>query len=573
MKKRISLGAWLRRYWIGILIFCIIVHFFSQFLFLKRMTDKVEKNLQSSITIAESYFEDSLQMVDNFIYDAYSNSTAMPDSNPFYLLGHGNSFEMTMAKSAITAMLKNLDAWSDMVDGALFYTNVNSETVLLEAGSVDTYTVRKDLRNFITQNTSQDFGISLERYMLFESSGKKHMLRVMRLENCYFVVHVSENIVMQTLQTAEYDERSIVFAADEAGNIIFSSSPVDILLKLECEGTYIQMAGREYLQTGYVSPRTDYYFGMLTDKQSITEEMWQFRLAFFGLFLVLVVFIPISIYVIHKKLEQPLSRIAAAMKRIEEGDLEITVDETSSISEFGQLINSFNHMMNRIRELKIENYEVLLDAQKVTMQYLSLQIKPHFYANALNMIYSLAETKDFEKIQHISVAISNYSRYRFHDATELVELKREMEHVRDYMEMQRIRYGSWIKCDEKISEQLWDALIPPFIIQSFVENSMKYAFNTKHGCEIQVRASLDAEDNLVIIIRDNGDGYPKDLLDKDWKKKNEEGHIGLSNVWTRMNLIYEDGANIDLYNDSGAVAVLTIPYIAISSEEVEGAEI
>lgn len=321
------------------------------------------------------------------------------------------------------------------------------------------------------------------------------------------------------------------------------------------------------MQTGYISPRTGYYFGMLTDRRSITEEMWQFRLAFLVLFFVLVVFIPISVFVIHKILEQPLKRIIAAMEQVEEGDLDISVEATSGISEFCRLVDTFNHMINRIRQLKIENYEVLLDAQKVTMQYLALQIKPHFYANALNMIYSLAETRDFEKIQHISVTIGNYSRYMFHDVTELVELKREMGHVRAYMEMQKIRYGNQIKCTETISDRLWDALIPPFIIQSFVENSMKYAFNTKLGCEIQVLALLDdTESNLVLTIRDNGNGYPKDLLDNGWKQKKEEGHIGLSNIWTRMNLIYEDSADIVLYNDSGAVSVLTIPYIAICGE-------
>ena len=221
---------------------------------------------------------------------------------------------------------------------------------------------------------------------------------------------------------------------------------------------------------------------MLTDRQSITEEMWQFRLAFFALFFVLVVFIPISVYVIHKILEQPLSRILSAIKQVEEGELEINSGEISAISEFYQLVDTFNHMINRIRELKIENYEVLLDSQKVTMQYLALQIKPQFYANVLNMIYSLAETKDFENIQRISVTVGNYSRYMFHDVTELVELKREMGHVRAYMEMQKIRYGSQIMCTESIPDRLWDALIPPFIIQSFVENSMKYAFNTKLGC-------------------------------------------------------------------------------------------
>lgn len=62
-------------------------------------------------------------------------------------------------------------------------------------------------------------------------------------------------------------------------------------------------------------------------------------------------------------------------------------------------------------------------------------------------------------------------------------------------------------------------------------------------------------------------------MSRDWKHRREEGHIGLSNVYTRMKLIYEDGVDIRLYNDNGAVTVLTIPCIAIEDEEMNDAEI
>lgn len=568
MKKSISLQAWLRRYWLCLLIFGSIIYFISQAFFLRSLTGKVEKNLQNSIVIAQKYIEDSLEIVDNFIYEAFSNSAALPGSEPLYLLEYGDVLEVSMAKTSITNMLQSLTAWSDMVDGVLFYTVRNGETVLLDAGNEENYGVRSAQKK--SAKELFEHPDTLQRYMIFQSGGRNYMTRIMALENCYFMVDVSGGKVIETLRTAAYDTDSIVFAADENGHVLFSSAALDISLNPENEGQYILADGHEYLQTGYISDTTGYYFGMLTAKSSITKEMWGFRLAFLALFLVLFIFIPISVFVIHRYLERPLGKIVGAMQQVEEGSLDITVSTVSGISEFEQLLHAFNHMVGKIKELKIENYEVLLNAQKVTMQYLQLQIKPHFYANALNMIYSLAETKDFDKIQRISVAISNYSRYMFHDALELVELKKELEHVGDYMDMQQIRYGERIRLISQIPDGLLDALIPPFIIQSFVENSVKYAFNTKKSCEITISASLDAQKNkLTLTISDNGNGYSSELLERDWKDNITQGHIGLSNVYTRMRLIYEDAAHIQLFNDPGATAVLTIPYVAIGNLDME----
>lgn len=573
MKRGASLKSWLRRYWLTVLVFCVIIYFLSQEYFLRRITADVENGLQKSIIIAEDYIEDSLEIVDSFIYDTFSNSTAMPGSQPFYLLTHGkDDLEISMAKNSVTSMLLNLNAWSEMVDGIIFYTQTDDGPLLLEAGSISNYTVRKELKAYVSEMFAEEFTVIPDRYILFFADDQNHMLRIMKLENCFFIVHVSREKILQTLKSAAYDEESIVFVVDEDGNEIFATSHLDTPILSGNEGGYILMNNKEYLQSGYVSQRTGYYFGMLTDKGSITEKMRDFRAAFMVLFLVLTVFIPTSVYVIHRILERPLNRIAEAMKQIEEGDLDVIVNEESQITEFSQLVNSFNHMMGRIRKLKIENYEMLLNTQKVTMQYLALQINPHFYANMLNVIYSLAQTKDYEKIQRLSVAIGNYSRYMFHDATELVELKREMEHVRDYMEMQAIRYEGQISCLEDISEDLGNALIPPFVIQSFVENSVKYGFCSKKGCLIRVSVHMDdSHSNLIITIRDNGKGYPKELLGRDWKYRREEGHIGLSNVYTRMKLIYEDGVDIRLYNDNGAVSVLTMPCIVVEDEGINDA--
>ena len=571
MRRSVSLRVWLKRYWIGVILFCVVVYSFLQPVFLARLTEKVEKNLQQNVKTVQNYIDDSLGMVDNFIYEAFSNSMSVSYVQPIYQIKYGNdTLDIMAAQKTITSLLQNLVTWSDMVDGIIFYVNAGNGPVWLEAGTSENYQVRKELKTYMRDFLEGEVGHEMQRYMTFHGTDGNHMIRNMKIGDCYFIVCVSESKVLQTIQSAEYHKKSIAFAADEKGNVIFSSVPMDVSAVPEGEGTYISVSGKEYLQTGFISARNGYYFGILTDADNISEELLEFRISFFFMFLGLIFFVPVSIYVIYRMFEKPLEKMVEAMGQVEEGDFDVTVAESSLIDEFGQLTSTFNHMTGRIRELKIENYEMQLRVQKTAVQYLMLQINPHFYANTMNMIYSMAETKDYEKIQKIAVAAGKYSRYMFHDAMELVEVHRELSHVRDYMAMQDIRYGGRVRCVEEIPDELLGALIPPFLIQSFVENSVKYAFNTKSTCTIEISVNKnETSDSLKITIRDNGKGYSREVLEKAWENKDTEGHIGLTNVYMRMCLIYGEGANIQLYNDHGAVAVLTVPYIAMENDETD----
>lgn len=567
MKKEISLQKWLRRYWIGMLAFLIVVYFILQTYMLLYLTGRTEESVQKSILIVENNIEDSLEIIDSFIYEALYNGTTQSTTQLYNALRYETDpIVLSEAKRSVVASLMSIVTWSDMIDFIMIYTNRTDEDTWMEAGNGDNYDDRRQIKQLFREKAAQGDMDQMGRYMICKTEDGRRMIRLLKIEGSYLIVCVSETEILRMLQSAEYNENGIAFAATEDGQVIFSSEEIRQTLDPEQEGTYIQVNGRAYLQTGYISDKTGYYFGLLTRKDSIVADMWIFRLLFFLLFLILMILVPLSFYMIRVYVENPVEKIADTMDQIAEGDLDVEVREHYKISELGKLVHAFNHMIKRIKQLKIEKYEVKLEAQKATMQYLQLQIKPHFYANVINIIYSLAERKDYLMIQRISKAIVNYSRYMFHDTSELVELQRELEHVQYYMEIQKIRYVMQIIYEEHVPDEIKTALIPPFIIQSFVENSVKYAFSTKKNCKIRIQVETDAtRENLLIQIRDNGAGYSEDILQQNWEEINEDGHIGLSNVYQRLKLIYNEKAGIQLKNDEGAVTIIKIPYIAVDN--------
>jgi len=570
-QNNISLKSWFGRFWFGLFIFLLLVYFMAQSYMLKILTGTVEDRIQNGIYIAENGIERSLEIVDSFIFESlYSGTTQKASLLYNSLRNETDPVELLSVRNTVVSSMQSIISWSNMIDFIMIYTDRDDEDSWLEAGTQADYIARKEVKAIFENSVETGEINHLDRYMVLAGENKNYMIRLLKIEGSFFIVCVSEDEILNTLQKGAFSSDSIVFAADSKGNPIISTRTINEKLSINNEGEYISIGGLEYLQTGYVSEKTEYYFGILTEKSSITSYLWIFRIVFLAVTIFLLFSLPSSFYIIHRYVEKPISKIAKKMDQISEGELDVIIKENYHMLELTQLISAFNHMVERIKQLKIEKYEVRLEAQKATMQYLQLQIKPHFYANMLNIIYALAERREFNTIQKISSAIVNYSRYMFSEANDLVELGREIEHVKYYMEIQDIRNMKQIIFNLDAEEENMSALVPPFIIQSFVENSVKHAFLTKKVCEINVKVYKNEDDEtLWIVISDNGFGYPDGIMNSDWDEKNQEGHIGLSNIYHRIKLIYKDKADIILQNNQGAKTIIKIPYIALNQIDID----
>ncbi len=529
------------------------------------LSHRTENGIRNGITISAIGIEDSLQMVDGFVNEALYSDSTQSTSQLYYSLKHEkNPLSLLSARSAVLKSLQSIRTWSPMIDYIMLYTDRDDEYKWLEVGGDTNIMIRRQIRETMSEYL-QSGGVGIRRFMIWPGDYGNQMLRVLKVNGSYLVVGVSQKEILSALGKAAFDKDSISFAADEDGDIIFSSAPINCAIDPDNEGRYITVNGKRYLQTGYVSDQGGYYFGSLTLRKSILRESLTFDLVFFFVSLIIVFLIPLSMILIRNNIEKPIEKISEKMNEIAEGDLDATVDEEFFIKELDVFVKVFNHMTARLGQLKIEKYEMELEAQKATMQYLQQQLKPHFFANVLNIIYSLAERRDFETIQRLSKAIVSYSRYMFQDTRELVELDREIRQLGYYLEIQEIRYMKQIKVELDIPENLSSALVPPFVILTFVENAVKYAFSSQKNCLIGISVTADEKkEYMTIKIHDNGSGYPDHVLDANLEDISEEGHVGLTNIVRRLRIIYADKAEIRLFNRDGANTHITIPCITIS---------
>ena len=242
---------------------------------------------------------------------------------------------------------------------------------------------------------------------------------------------------------------------------------------------------------------------------------------------------------------------------------------SEGILEIDKANDKLNKVIFDMQELKIREYHSQLELKKIELNYLKNQIRPHFYLNMLSMIHSMLQTKNYKEIEELTILTSNYLRHLFMANQDFSELKDEVQHIKDYLEIQRIRYGNSIYFSLDYNSDLQNTLVPSLLLQTFIENTIKHGFSFQDLFTILLsikKVKTEDSDYIQICIEDNGPGFSEEILSKLNQKQSlitEDGHhIGITNTIERLNLLYPNDYSIAFENneEGGAKILLLIPY-------------
>lgn len=288
------------------------------------------------------------------------------------------------------------------------------------------------------------------------------------------------------------------------------------------------------------------------------------RWAILFISLVFVILMSASYLVTSRYILKPIQRMKETMEKIREGDFLARISTKSVNPDFDEVYRTLNGMGEEISRLKINVYEEQIAKQKYELEFLRLQINPHFFLNCLNIIYSLVNGKRYQLIQTMVVRLSDYFRYVFRTTDSLVNVELELKHVENYLQIQEVRYPDRFTYKIRRDTDTADIIIPPLMIQTFVENSIKYAFSRKNGELLKIGIRVQKLENFYkITIRDNGKGFSEEILDVlqcgDSLEDEEGNHIGIHNTIKRLELLYQNRARVQFENDEGALVHIYLP--------------
>lgn len=270
---------------------------------------------------------------------------------------------------------------------------------------------------------------------------------------------------------------------------------------------------------------------------------------------------------LKKYLLEPVREFTDNLTKYDDDDYTFHITE-NNLMELEQIDGKFKRMIHQIRRLKITLYEQELEKQKIEMDYLKLQIRPHFYLNCLNFIYSMIDFKQYGNARKMTKTTSDYLQYVFRSTSGLVPVKAEAAHCEDYLKILLLRYPDSFEYYFEIDQEVENGEIFPFMLQVFVENAAKHALTLEEKILISVTAfPEDREDGKYInlYISDTGRGFPKHVLErlKHGEGISENGsHVGIENCLKRFRYYYGGQGEINFDNSplQGAIVDIHIPF-------------
>lgn len=297
------------------------------------------------------------------------------------------------------------------------------------------------------------------------------------------------------------------------------------------------------------------------------DEHHEVLLTMLIMFIVLLIILGIWIKVFMSRLIGPIAELSKGMRRVRNGDYSIRLKRKSN-DELGQLADNFNAMVIKYEENvanEVETAKKLKDAEYKTLQ---AQINPHFMYNALNAIKYIASVQNLNNISSLIndlwVLLKNASRI----SGQFVTLEKEIEVIQAYVRIQEVRYKGKFEVVFDLDEVIMNLVLPKYILQPFVENAIFHGIAPKKGLGIIEIKGYKENDELVIVIKDDGIGMSEELVHKIMNGDEQDlelqhkgmNNIGVKNVDERMKLLFGEEYGVMIQSEIGVGTEVTLRF-------------
>jgi len=392
-------------------------------------------------------------------------------------------------------------------------------------------------------------------------------------EKDFMIVGADKNLFSNFLNGVNNGAFDDILITTGEGQVIFSlNSDVTSYSEIRNEdiGTLsafdkLNLNGGSFYATINHSASTDWYVISLINQAKIDRQILksQITIIVIGIAVIIVLIVAVNWFVTRST--KDLKRLAKMMKTIEKDNYQIR-SEIDRNDEIGDLSRSFNAMVKSV----LENQVLRKEAEIKSLQD---QINPHFLYNTLDTISALAIKKDHARIYETVEKLADFYRYNMRiESNNLVEIGTEIQHVQNYLEIIKLRYGNRLSVRYEIDEAVLALRTIRFTLQPVVENSIKHAFNERfHNCTITIKAFSTAND-VYLEVADNGTGIDSSLLHAIMGGINDERQphypksrmgVGLYNVNQRFRLLFGGDYGIAIVSEkgSGTTVIISSPKI------------
>ena len=360
------------------------------------------------------------------------------------------------------------------------------------------------------------------------------------------VLDIKYDIFNQYLDMVSPGSQNESIIIDDKNNIIYYKD-TDCFIKRNCLEKFSLNRSKDLSIIETDIENSNWKLISIANTDSLVILKKKFANVIVAIFLISFMFTSLVTFLVITKMLNPMIKLKNHMQNFENSLNEFELGEKTNY-EIKILIEYFNDMIKKIRYLR--KYEI---------QILHSQINPHFLYNTLDTIVWMAEFEDSKKVIAITKSLANFFRLSLSNGNEMIPLKDEIMHIKEYLFIQKQRYEDKLSYFFNIDEALMTVIVPKIIIQPIVENSIYHGIKNIPENGI-INIDIHSENNnLIISIRDNGIGFSKSKK----IQKNRTGGIGIRNVDKRIKFYYgnEYGIFIEDVPETtrGSLVIIKLP--------------
>ena len=306
-----------------------------------------------------------------------------------------------------------------------------------------------------------------------------------------------------------------------------------------------------------------------TVKQQIQTSVNDWVITNISVLCLVLLFSAGAAWVISGSISNPIKELRKMTALIAEGNLNARV-ANKNVDEIASLGLSFNIMAGKVKELIEDNIREQENLKKSELKALQAQINPHFLYNTLDTIVWMAEANKSKQVIEIVRALSNFFRITLSKGKDWIDIKDEVEHIRSYLIIQKIRYRDILDFSIEVEDDILNYKILKLTLQPIVENALYHGIKYRRtGGTITIKGTKTNDGLLQLEVNDNGIGMSEEKLTEIQAELNndskepivKESGFGLNNVHKRLRLYYGKQYGITLKSEynKGTCVLLCFP--------------
>ena len=586
MKEKYSLKKIIMSVFIWIAILSsLVLGVFSFINIADSLRASTRRNANNTLVQVDNNVNILLQSYEDALYQVYTSDDVIS-----YIDDINNDNDVSVAKSKLRRYLRALVNSKDYIRSITIITE-NKEIIAYdqmtqktyENGWLKQYSMNADqLYEYIGENAllkvlPPEYGTSFanEDYYLLHLAHRFVDYRDIRRNPGVVILSIDERMIQSCYQKSEADGE-FIFITDADGRIISCGEHQDYIGK-NLENIVEPEMAEMGLYEGFLSQELDmsnfdtmeYYDEPLGWNIVCAKDRTELVTALnTQLILIIVVegLVFLTIAAITMRLSNRLSnsvdKVVRGMQsaKISDSHAKVEIDDAMPL-EIETIALGFNEMIERLEKANASERSALVKQKEAQIAALEAQINPHFLYNTLDTINWMAIDRDEYEISNAIGALASILRYAISDSSAVVTVSDEVEWLKQYIYLQQVRLKNKFTCDMEVAPEAKSLPIHKLLLQPFVENAIVHGFEAEQElCELTIRIWL--EDNLRIMIRDNGKGMPADIVERCNRGELEEEqgrkHIGMANAITRLRMYYGESATVFVESTPGAGSTVTI---------------